>query len=144
MPNRTYKDIIDLVASRVQKKEKIAQKWRRLLWNGNIRGLQQEINRVLTGKKQEKALKKWRDYFESNEKRMQYKAFKAASIPCGSGCVESAIRRVINLRLKSAGTFWKRDMAEYFLFLRSQLLAGRWFIFLRNVIRQQARGLVKS
>ena len=138
---QNLQDIIDLVASRVQKKEKIAQKWRRLLWNGNIRGLQQEINRVLTGKKQEKALKKWRDYFESNEKRMQYKAFKAASIPCGSGCVESAIRRVINLRLKSAGTFWKRDMAEYFLFLRSQLLAGRWFIFLRNVIRQQARAL---
>ena len=73
---------------------------------------------------------------------MQYKAFKAACIPCGSGCVESAIRRVINLRLKSTGTFWKCDMAEYFLFLRSQLLSGRWLIFVGNVIRQQARALL--
>ena len=131
--------MIDLVAKRVQKKEKIVEKWQQLLWHGDIQGLHQEICRLLTGRKQEKALKKWQDYFESNEKRMQYKAFKAAFIPCGSGCVESAIRRIINLRLKSAGTFWKRDMAECFLFLRSQLLSGRWLIFLRNVIRQQAR-----
>jgi len=104
---QNLQEMIDLVARRIQKKEKIAEKWQ--------------------------------DYFESNAKRMQYKAFKAACIPCGSGCVESAIRHIINLRLKSAGTFWKRDMAEYFLFLRSQLLSGRWLIFVRNVIRQQAR-----
>lgn len=139
---QNLQEMIDLVTKRVQKKEKIAEKWRTLLWNGDIQELQQAIGRLLTGRKQEKALKKWRDYFERNEKRMQYKAFKAACIPCGSGCVESAIRRIINLRLKSAGTFWKRDMAEYFLFLRSQLLSGRWLIFLRNVIRQQARILL--
>jgi hypothetical protein len=52
-----------------------------------------------------------------------------------SGCVESAIRRVINLRLKAPGTFWTQDMAEYFLFLRSQLLSGRWDTFIHNVAR---------
>lgn len=139
---QSLQNMIDLVAKRVQKRQKIVEKWQKLLWNGDIEGLQQEICRVLTGKKQEKALKKWQDYFKANQKRMQYKAFKAAFIPCGSGCVESAIRRVINLRLKSAGTFWKREMAEYFLFLRSQLLSGRWLIFWRNVIRQQARALL--
>ena len=136
---QNLQNIIDLVGKRLQKRQRIADKWQKLLWHGDMAGLQQEICRLLTGRKQEKALKKWHDYFENNEKRMQYKAFKAASIPCGSGCVESAIRRIINLRLKSAGTFWKRDMAEYFLFLRSQLLSGRWLIFVRNVIRQQAR-----
>ncbi len=137
--HQNLQDMIDLVAKRVQKQEKIAQKWQNLLWQGDIQGIRQEIYRLLTGRKQEQALKKWQDYFERNEKRMQYKAFKTAFIPCGSGCVESAIRRVINLRLKSAGTFWTREMAEYFLFLRSQLLSGRWLTFLRNVIRQQAR-----
>ncbi len=44
-----------------------------------------------------------------------------------------AIRRVINLRLKVPGTFWMRQMAECFLFLRSQLLWGRLDIFLHNV-----------
>jgi len=70
---------------------------------------------------------------------MQYQTFKNASLPCGSGCVESAIRRIINLRLKAPGTFWTPAMAEVFLFLRSQLLSGRWSIMLRNLTRQSAR-----
>lgn len=138
---QNLQEIIDLVAERVQKKEKIVEKWRKLLWNGDMQALYQEICRTLSGVKQRQALKKWQNYFQANEKRLQYKTFKAAHIPCGSGSVESAIRRIINLRLKSAGTFWKRDMAECFLFLRSQLLSGRWLIFWRNVIRQPARAL---
>lgn len=136
---QNLQEIIDLVAMRLQKKEKIEEKWRTLLWNGDIQGLYQEISRLLTGTKQRQAIQKWQNYFQANEKRMQYQTFKAAHIPCGSGCVESAIRRIINLRLKSAGTFWKREMAECFLFLRSQLLSGRWLIFWRNISRQSAR-----
>lgn len=139
---QNLQDIIDLVSKKVQEKEKIAAKWQTLLWQGDIDALQAEISRVLTGRKETIALKKWRSYFEKNAHRMQYETFKTACIPCGSGCVESAIRRVINLRLKSAGTFWKRETAEHFLFLRSQLISGRWSIFLKNVIRQSARALL--
>ena len=57
----------------------------------------------------------------------------------GSGCVEGAIRRVINLRLKAPGTFWTPAMAECFLFLRSQLLSGRWSIFITNVATRRRR-----
>jgi hypothetical protein len=64
-----------------------------------------------------------------------YERFRQAAVPCGSGCVESAIRRVINRRLKAPGTFWTQDMAECFLFLRSQLLSGRWDTFIHNVAR---------
>jgi hypothetical protein len=71
--------------------------------------------------------------FQRNAQRMQYECFRKANIPCGSGCVESAIRRVINLRLKAPGPFWTRQMAECFLFLRSQLLSGRWDIFMHKV-----------
>jgi hypothetical protein len=60
-------------------------------------------------------------------------------VPCGSGCIESAIRRVINLRLKAPGTFWTPEMAECFLFLQSQLLSGRWDTFIHNVARLKAR-----
>jgi hypothetical protein len=52
--------------------------------------------------------------------------------------VESAIRRVINLRLKAPGTFWTAEMGECFLFLRSQLLSGRWEVMLNNLTRQTA------
>lgn len=136
--------ILDLVSARVRQKEKVEEKWRQLLWNGDIAGLKEEIERLLTGNKQAQALKKWQNYFQGNEKRMQYKRFKDAAIPCGSGCVESAIRRIINMRLKSAGTFWTREIAEFFLFLRSQLLSGRWQIMLRNLTRQHALDLLKS
>ena len=75
---------------------------------------------------------------------MAYAKLKAMKMPIGSGAVESAIRRVINLRLKAPGTFWTRDMAEYFLFLRSQLLSGRWDIVLTNIARQTAKLLVNQ
>ncbi len=136
---QSLQELIDLVPTAVRKKKKVDKKWRDLLWSGDIQGLRQEIDRLLTGRKHKKAMKKWQSYFDANAKRMQYKTFKEANIPCGSGSVESAIRRIINMRLKSAGSFWKRDMAETFLFLRSQLLSGRWGIFLRNVVRQAAR-----
>jgi hypothetical protein len=43
-----------------------------------------------------------------------------------SGAIESAIRRVINLRIKAPGTFWKRDNVERMIFLRCQVIVGRW------------------
>ena len=65
--------------------------------------------------------------------------FQRQGLPCGSGSVESAIRRVINLRLKAPGTFWTPAMAECFLFLRSQLLSGRWEIMLANLTAETAK-----
>jgi hypothetical protein len=40
--------------------------------------------------------------------------------------MESAIRRVINLRLKGPGIFWHEDSAEAMLLLRSYYKAQRW------------------
>ena len=119
-----------------KQKNKILKEWKNELWSGNIDKLKELIKKYLSKRQQKKGLKKWRDYFKKNEKRMQYSAFKKAGIVCGSGCVESAIRRVINLRLKSPGSFWKIENAEYFLFLRSQLISGRFSIF-QNNLRQR-------
>ena len=130
---QNLRKIAELIPERDGKREKVYRKWKRLLWEGDIQAICESICKNLKGKKKIKALKKWNEYFHENQKRMQYAYFKENNIPCGSGCVESAIRRVINLRLKSAGIFWKRDMAEYFLFLRSQLLSKRWRIFMNNV-----------
>ena len=44
----------------------------------------------------------------------------------GSGAMESAVRRVINLKLKSPGKFWLLVNAEATLHLRSYLKAGHW------------------
>ena len=65
--------------------------------------------------------------------------FQRQGLPCGSGSVESAIRRVINLRLKAPGTFWTPAMAECFLFLRAQLVSGRWEVMLANIAAETAK-----
>jgi hypothetical protein len=121
---------------------KLEAHWKHLLWQGKIEALRHEIEQTFTSlKRRQQALRKWRNYFETNSKRMQYEAFEAQGLPCGSGCVESAIRRVINLRLKAPGTFWTREMGEHMLFLRCQLLSGRWQIMLHNLTRRVANQL---
>lgn len=65
-----------------------------------------------------------RDYFDRNRARMQYACFEGAGIPTGSGAIESAVRRVINMRLKSNGMFWLEVNVEGMLLLRSYLKAG--------------------
>jgi hypothetical protein len=66
------------------------------------------------------------NYFETHHERMRYDKFKAAYLPLGSGIVESAIKRVINRRIKSTGSFWKLENVENMLPLRCALLSGRW------------------
>ena len=136
---QNLQEILDLLPGRLNTRAHLERRWKELLWQGDLAGLYRAIIRTLSGRKKQQALKKWRNYFESNQKRMQYAQFQAIAIPCGSGCVESAIRRVINLRLKAPGTFWTRAMAECFLFLRSQLISGRWDIFIGNIARRTAQ-----
>jgi hypothetical protein len=51
-------------------------------------------------------------------KRMEYGRMKELGLPLGSGAIESAMRRVVNLRLKGATIFWHKDSAEAVLLLR--------------------------
>ena len=106
--------------------------WKRLLWEGKLADLRQAVLRHLKRTARQAALTTL-EHFATHAPRTQYQQIKAQGLPIGSGCVESAIRRVINLRLKAPGTFWTPDMAECFLFLRSQLIAGRWRIFMTNL-----------
>lgn len=41
--------------------------------------------------------------------------------------IYAAICQTLTGKKKAPGSFWKRDMAEYFLFLRSQLLSGAFW-----------------
>jgi hypothetical protein len=143
---QNLQNIIDLLPRSLNGKTltKLSQEWKTLLWEGDIQGLYTQITQRFKGHKRKKALKKWRDFFDGNQQRLQYATFHSLHIPCGSGCVESAIRRVINLRLKSAGSFWTKQMAECFLFLRSQLLSGRWSTFLCNLTRKLPLMLLSS
>jgi hypothetical protein len=136
---QNLQDLIDCLPKRVQAEGTVAQQWRSWLAEGQLERLEQDLRRQLRGKPRAKALRKWASFFAPNVQRMQYARFRQLHLPCGSGAVESAIRRVINLRLKGAGIFWSPEMIETFLFLRAQLLSGRWSILLQNLARSKAR-----
>lgn len=73
-----------------------------------------------------KILLREQEYFVKNRERLDYAAMRSLNMPIGSGAIESAVRRVINLRLKSPCIFWNEDTAEEMLLLRAYYKAGRW------------------
>ncbi len=96
-----------------------------LLYDGDIESVASKIRELAVGRRSKKVLSHL-GYFVDNAERMQYPKLRLLHLPQGSGIVESAIRRVINLRIKSAGKFWLYDNAEGVLHLRSYLKAGHW------------------
>lgn len=70
---------------------------------------------------------------------LSYVKFWRRGLPLGSGAVESSIRRVINLRLKSNGMFWTPENAEKMLQLRCQLLSTQWDVRRRELAERRSR-----
>jgi len=57
---------------------------------------------------------------------LEYDDLQRRGLPIGSGAIESAIRRVVNQRLKGNGLMWCEGNAEGMLLLRAAALTGRW------------------
>lgn len=101
------------------------KKMKKWLKQGYLDRFIEKIKEVTKGT-HSKILKRERRYFLKNRHRLGYKSSRDRGMPIGSGAVESAIRRVINLRLKGPGIIWNEDTVEDMLFLRSYFKAGRW------------------
>lgn len=87
------------------------------------------------------ALAKQLDYFITHKGRMHYDRYERQKLPIGSGMIESAVRRVVNGRLKAPGSFWKIENVERMLTARCALLAGRWNSFVNNFIQSVSLGV---
>jgi hypothetical protein len=87
------------------------------------------IDRMVEAGLDENALV-WTDisYLERHgeDGHLDYAKFRRRKLPVGSGAIESAIRRVINLRMKGNSIFWKEENAEGMLVLRGLVLSRRW------------------
>jgi hypothetical protein len=105
------------------------------LWTGQIKELIKEVKdfcREKTIEIKDKLLTEIK-YFEKHTNRMNYELFRQKKWLCGSGAVESAIRRIINLRFKAPSSFWLVEHIEPLAFLRATFLAGRWNILFENL-----------
>lgn len=108
-------------------RRKWVRRQRRYLLNGKLQHVLEEIKTQTTGRVS-KELRREQNYFLRNGQagRLNYATVAAKQFPIGSGCMESSVRRVINLRLKGAGIFWHVESANAMLLLRSYYKAGRW------------------
>ena len=122
----------------LNRKEVIVKEAKELLFKGEIQKLYDLlILQARRGSKRE-LKKRLTSYFLGNAARMCYEERKD-TCPIGSGQIESAIRSVINLRIKSPSTFWMEIKAETMIFLRSKLLYGRWHILKKNWINSKVK-----
>jgi hypothetical protein len=115
-----------------KKKTALFKELKDLLWDGKLEQFMLKVTDLANGRK---LILDKLSYFQKNVTRMQYQLLRKNKLPCGSGIVESAIRRVINLRFKSPSTFWNQANVEKLIFLRAIFLAGRWNIMINNLIK---------
>jgi len=87
--------------------------------------VQEELQALATPYRSKAITRAW-GYLETQAHRMRYVTLEARKLPIGSGQVESAVRRVINLRFKAPGSFWTEATVSGLMHLRAAFKAGRW------------------
>ena len=109
------------------KRKQWATRQRRRLWRGELKQFLQEVERLCRGKRGQDWVRE-REYLVRNARagRLNYSKARWAKMPMGSGSMESAVRRVINLRLKGPGIFWHEEHAEQMLLLRAYYKSKHW------------------
>lgn len=110
----------------------IAKQFKDWLWEGEVGKMLQRCGELMARKSAEAA--KCINYFINNKDRMGYAALRKVNLACGSGIIESGIRRVINQRFKNNGTFWLEENLEPLFLLRGAYLSSRWEIMLKNLV----------
>jgi hypothetical protein len=94
----------------------------------------QEALQGLAPTHRSKAIARALGSLETHAHRLRYVTLEARKLPIGSGQVESAVRRVVNLRFKAPGSFWTETTVSGLMHLRAAFKAGRWDAIMRGVI----------
>jgi len=112
-------------------KDQLFKKIKDALWKGEVEKMGKLLKQAISNLDLENFTPY--QYFFKNKGRIDYQELKSKNRPCGSGLIESGIRRIINLRFKSPSSFWYPDNLEKLIFLRGVALSGRWNIMMNNL-----------
>lgn len=117
----------------VSQRKRWATRQRRRLKRGELKAFVEEVERLCRGRRG-KGWTRERNYLLRNARagRLDYAKAREAKMPIGSGTMESAIRRVVNMRLKGAGTFWHEAHAEQMLLLRTYYKSQHWQVLINK------------
>ena len=118
-----------------KQRRRLYRKLRKWMLGGKAGEVTRELRRLGQEHGVEVAMEADLAYLEKHEDscRMDYARYRQRGLPIGSGAVESAIRRVINLRVKGPGLLWYEHNAEGMILLRAAALTGRWQELVDNV-----------
>jgi len=114
-------------------RDEMFHRLRKHLRAGRVGRVVDELTQHAAGKRPNNLV--WREiaYLRKHAPHMAYKKLRNAGLPMGSGAIESAIRRVVNQRLKGNGITWLKENAEAMLVLRAAALTDRWEESLEHV-----------
>ncbi len=126
-------DLVNKMPKRVGKKEakEYLTQFKEWLWEGKSTLIVETARKVF--KRPCKLVKRWINYLEKHQDKMQYALYENDKLMCGSGIIESGVRRIINLKFKNASTFWKKEIVEKLYFLRAAILSKRWNTLINNL-----------
>lgn len=127
-----HKIVAELPQKLAKQSASILRNFKQWLWEGKIEVIVEKCRQYFKRPSQE--ISRYIGYLDKNKNRMLYAEFRDKKLVCGSGIIESGIRRVINLRFKNASAFWKPENVEGLYFLRGILLAYRWKILITNLV----------
>ena len=126
-------NLVEDMPNRVGKKQRnrYLKQFKDWLWQGQADQIISECKQIY--KRPSKLVRQWLDYLDKHRDKTQYAFFQENKLMCGSGIIESGIRRIINLRFKNASTFWDKETVEKLYFLRAALLSKRWDLVILNL-----------
>jgi len=78
-----------------------------------------------------------KEYLLEHEHRIDYKKFKRAGLPRGSGAMESANKFIAHVRLKRPGAWWLKDNCNAMLRIRCALYNGTFERVFQNYVAGQ-------
>ena len=103
---------------------------RRLLEPGGAQVVVARLSEFARGRRA-KLINKKVAYLEGHIDHMDYARQRADQLPIGSGVVESAVRRNLNMRFKGASICWIEEHLKALLSLRTVSKTGHWDDFMR-------------
>lgn len=125
--------LIEEMPSRIGKKQRASHltQFKNWLWAGKTDEIIGMCRAIF--KRPNQLVKRWINYLEKHTNKTQYTDYERNHLMCGSGIIESGIRRIINLRFKNASTFWNKEVVEKLYLLRAALLSKRWNLIIQNL-----------
>lgn len=97
-----------------KKRKELSKEFTLQLWQGQSQQIVATCKELY--KRPNKLVKRWMNYLDKHNDKTHYTDYQSDKLMCGSGIIESGIRRMINLKFKSPSIFWSESNVEKLFF----------------------------